>query len=100
MKTLTFTVSDEAFFLLEKMRTEPAEYRDTEYETLEEFKKSKDHISNGGRWTEDWFLSRNMNGTHYLTKELYDHGLVMYNDMSWHETFVITKFGKDCLDSQ
>jgi hypothetical protein len=40
MKTLTFQISDEAFELLEKInKVGYAEYRDTNYSSLEEFKK-------------------------------------------------------------
>lgn len=94
MKKFTFEVSDEEYdFLLKLQKEGYAEFRDVEYSTLDEFKNSsnyKDEIR-----TVDWFLSRNFDGTYHMTNKLYDMGLICYEEMSWHTTFILTKFAKD-----
>jgi hypothetical protein len=95
MKTITFQISDEAFELLQKIGNGAAEYRDTEYNTLEDFKNS-DKYKTGLR-TEEWFLNRNFNGTYHLIDELSRYGLVDSDGMSWHLTYILTDLGKQAL---
>jgi hypothetical protein len=95
MKTITFQISNEAFELLQKIGNGTAEYRDTEYNTLEDFKNS-DKYKTGLR-TEEWFLNRNFNGTYHLIDELSSYGLVDSDRMSWHLTYILTDLGKQAL---
>jgi hypothetical protein len=104
MKKITFEISDEAFNLLKKLNA--AEYRDTEFETLEDFKNSEEYKS--GKKTEEWFLNRNYGGTLYLIRELEECGLVEHDCESWHITehdceswhitYIVSDFGKKILD--
>ena len=99
MKTLTatFELTDEQYDHLLKIREKGfAEYRDTEYETLEDFKKSEIFQESGVR-NEGWYLKRNFNGTLQLSYKLYDMGLLTINDMSWHTTYVLSDLAENCL---
>jgi hypothetical protein len=91
LKTLTFQISDEAFELFIQVNKHPHEFRDPEWPSLDDFKKSSEYL-NGIR-TEEWFLNRNSNGTLYLINELEYYGLVECDGMSWHITYVPTIFG-------
>lgn len=93
MKTLKFEISDEAFNLLKEIEKRPAEYRDSRFRTLEDFKKS----DTSGFRTDDSFLDRNNGGTLYLVDELSEKELVEPDGESWHLTYVITSFGKEIL---
>ena len=95
--TLTFQISDEAYNLLseiEKART--VEYRDTEYQTLEQFKTSFEY-KNGLR-TEESFLNRNFGGTYHLIHELYNNDLVELVVDAWHQTYFVSSLGKQILN--
>ncbi len=94
MKKITFEISDEAFNLLKKLNA--AEYRDTEFETLEDFKNSEEYKS--GKKTEEWFLNRNYGGTLYLIRELEECDLVEHDCESWYITYIVSEFGKKILD--
>jgi hypothetical protein len=94
MKKITFEISDESFKLLTKLND--AEYRDTEFETLKDFKNSEEYKS--GKKTEEWFLNRNYGGTLYLIRELEECGLVEQDCESWHITYIVSDFGKKILD--
>jgi hypothetical protein len=100
MKKITFEISDEAFNLLKKLNAAEfnltAIYRDTEFETLEDFKNSEEYKS--GKKTEEWFLNRNYGGTLYLIRELEECGLVEHDCESWHITYIVSDFGKKILD--
>jgi len=93
---LEIDISDDAFELLKDNRNKYLEYRDSEYETLEDFKKS-DLFTALGK-TEEWFLSRNSNGTLYLIKELEKYDLVDTCLNSWHSTFYVTELGKKFIE--
>lgn len=98
MKKITFEISDDAFdFLLLLKEKGFAEYRDSEFDTLEDFKNSSP-FKNGLR-NEEWFLSRNFNGTFYRTHEPYELGLIELNDMSWYLTFKLSELGKKVLEN-
>lgn len=99
MKTLTFRISDKAFELLNKIHDSgSAEYRDTQYESLEDFTNSAEFVN--GFMSIDSFLKRNFNGTYYLITELLLFGLVDIDDMCWHTTYVITDFGKHIISTE
>ncbi len=93
MKTISFNISDEAFELLKKIyEFGSAEYRDTRYYSVEDFKIS-DEFKNGFM-TVDSFLKRNFGGTYYLIEELLQFNLIDSDDMCWHITYILTDFGK------
>lgn len=93
MKTLTFEISDDAYDLLLKIIKEGyAEYRDKEFETLKDFINSDLHTVDGK--TVDWFMSRNFDGTLRLIPELLRYGLIKFDGMSWHDTYVPTLLGQ------
>jgi hypothetical protein len=92
MKTLTFNISDEAYDLLVKIKKEGyAEYRDSNFETLDDFINSDLYTVQNK--SVDWFMSRNFNGTFRHVQELVKFGLVKFDDMSWHDTYVLTILG-------
>ena len=93
---LSFEISKDAFELLKHINEKgSAEYRDSEWATLDDFKRSEVFLD--GRRNEEWFLERNFNGTSYLIDELYNYGLVDNDGESWHLTYVVTDFGKEVL---
>jgi predicted CopG family antitoxin len=93
MKTLTFNISDESYELLIKIKKEGyAEYRDKQFETLEDFIKSEAHKEHNK--TVEWFLSRNFDGTLKHIPELLKHGLIHFDDLCWNDTYVLTILGK------
>lgn len=96
---LSFEISKPAFDLLNKISKDGfAEYRDTEFQTLEEFKNSP--VFQEGRRTEEWFLNRNYSGTYHLISELLKYGLVENNFDAWHITYIVSDFGKEILNHQ
>lgn len=97
MKTLNIKIeiSDEAYELLKKIKEKRwAEYRDTMYETIEEFRKDSAHHNR----TDEWFLSRNFGGTFYLTEELLRYDLIDTDDDAWHLTFKVAQMGEMLLE--
>lgn len=99
MVKLTFYITPAAWELLCKLRIEgAAEYRDTEYQSLEEFKQS--NLFTEGLRTEEWFLSRNFGGTYYLIDELTEYNLVDVDIDSWHVTYRLTKSGHKVLENE
>lgn len=92
MKQLNFTfeLTEKEFDLLQHIAKEGyAEYRDTEFETLEEFRKKVKYVMN-----EEQFLARNTNGTYHLIETLRKFNLIQHVDMAWHTTFELSEFGK------
>lgn len=100
MKTFThtFEISDDAYNLLLSIQKEGyAEYRDTRWESLEDFRADKDKTD----WrSEDHFLSRNHGGTYYLAGELLKYNLIDHVEESWHITYELTDFAKEMLSLQ
>ena len=96
MKQFTFQISDEAYDLLLQIQQSPAEYRDTKYETLDDFRESEDVLNS----SEEWFLKRNNGGTLYLIRELESYELVECDGESWHMTYVLTSFAKMLLRAE
>lgn len=89
---LEIDISEEAYDLLKKMKNDGCfEYRDSEFDTLEDFKKST--LFSENIRSEDWFLERNGGGTLYLISELEEYDLVENNFDSWHLTYKISKLG-------
>lgn len=97
MVKLTFHISPEAYELLVNIgKTGGAEYRDTEYLTLKDFKERG--VSSELEYrTEEWFLKRNFGGTYYLITELIKYGLVDMDYDAWHQTYILTDFGEEIL---
>jgi hypothetical protein len=100
MKTFThtFEISDEAYTLLLSIQKEGyAEYRDTKWESLEDFREDDDKT----KWrSEEHFLERNHGGTYYLTGELLKYNLIDHVEDAWHITYELTDFGKEMLSLQ
>lgn len=95
-KTLTIEFSNEEVQLLKDINKEGyAEYRDPEYETVQDFVASPDFQSNTR--TVESFKARNFNGTYHLIDKLLKHSLIQMDDMGWHTTFVMTDDGKAVL---
>ena len=93
---LSFEISKDAFELLKLINEKgSAEYRDLEWVTLDDFKRSELFLD--GRRNEEGFLERNFNGTSYLVEELCKYGLVDKDGESWHPSYVVTDFGKEVL---
>ena len=95
---LSFEVNEDSFNLLKTINEiGSAEYRDHEWDTLEDFKKSDVFLD--GKQTEEWFLARNFGGTAYLLDDLVEHGLVESDGESWHLTYVVTNLGRTVLNN-
>ena len=95
---LSFEVNEDSFNLLKTIdEIGSAEYRDHEWDTLEDFKKSDVFLD--GKQTEEWFLARNFGGTAYLLDDLVEHGLVESDGESWHLTYVVTNLGRTVLNN-
>lgn len=100
MKTFTYTfeLSDDAYALLLSIQKEGyAEYRDTRWESLEDFRADGDKST---FQTEDYFLNRNHGGTYHLTSELLKYNLIDHVEDSWHITYELTYFGEEMLSLQ
>ena len=95
---LSFEINEDSFNLLKTIdKMGFAEYRDHEWDTLEDFKKSDIFLD--GKRTEEWFLERNFGGTYYLIDDLFEHGLVESDGESWHLTYFVTNLGKTVLNN-
>ena len=96
---LKFEISDKSFSILKDIEdAKMAEFRDTEYGSLEKFKSSEEfeRDKKNGMNSEKWFTVRNFCDLDDL-KELVDCGLIDTSDMSWHLTYVVSNFGKKIL---
>jgi hypothetical protein len=71
-----------------------AEFRDYEFNNLEEFKNS-DEFKSGLR-SEDWFLARNF-CDQKLLEPLIRTNCIDQDYDAWHTTFIVTDFGKTVL---
>jgi len=92
-------ISEEAYELLNKINLGYAEYRDPEYPTVEQFEKSTLFKDRGEEKALQVYLDRNFGGTYYLISELENNGLVEMDTMCWHQTYVITDFGRKAIGS-
>ena len=93
---LCFSISYQSYHLLKEIeKAGYAEFRDNEYNSLEEFKNSEEFKS--GKRTEEWFKDRNFCDYKDLT-ELIENNLIDHGDgMSWHLTYYVSEFGKKIL---
>lgn len=71
-----------------------AEYRDTEFETVNDFKNSGVF---SGIWTLEWFMERNFNGTFYLINGLLENHLIEPVEEAWHSTYKLSDFGRKVM---
>lgn len=96
---IEFEISDKSFEVLKDIhKAGYAEFRESRYESLEEFKKSDDFVSEGeGMNTESWFKRRNFCDRKDLN-DLLENGLIDDDEMSWHMTYVVTERGKQILE--
>jgi len=96
---LEFEISDDSFESLLKIeKAKYAEFRDNEFESLEDFKKSKLFIE--GTRSEDWFRARNFCDYKDIN-ELIKYGLIDSGDgNSWHPTYYVSEFGKEVLSKK
>lgn len=96
---IQFEISDKSFELLKAIsKAGMAEFRDSEYESLEDFKKSEYFVVEGdGMHTERWFKARNFCDLKDL-EELIKLNLIDTDGMSWHQTWVVTEIGKEVLE--
>ena len=93
MKTLTHTfhISDDAWKLLLSIQKEGyAEYRDTRYDTLEEYLTEYPVQS-------ERFLARNHGGTYHLVGELLKYNLITDVEDAWHITYKVTELAEDLI---
>jgi hypothetical protein len=96
---IKFEISDKSFELLKEIeKAGEAEFRDSEYKSLEDFKKSSEFSSEeSGFRTEKWFKARNFCDLKDM-EELIAHDLVDIHGMAWHQTWVVSPFGKEILE--
>jgi len=95
MVEFRFNISDEAFNLLMNINKDGyAEYRDTEYSSVDDFINTSNGIM-----TLESFKNRNCGGTFYLIDELLEHNLVESNMDSWHTTYNMSENGKSLLSN-
>lgn len=99
--TLTIEISDKSFELLKRLEKEKfAEFRDIEFDSVEEFKKSTLFKTDtvGKVRDEEWFYRRNFcdlkDMDELVENDLVDDG----NGMAWHRTYYITDKGKLMLE--
>lgn len=94
-------ISEQALELLKRIEQNPVEYRDSEYDTIEDFQKSEFYKEMLNHRTKDeldsQFMRRNADGTLRLISELLKYDLVEGASMSWHETYQITDLGRDVI---
>ncbi len=91
MKTLKyeFEISDKAYELLKSLSEEGyLEYRDTLYETVEDFETLYE-----GPNDKEWFLNRNNGGTLEQATELFNVGLLKESELAWHLTYQLSRMG-------
>jgi len=96
---LEFEISDESFKSLLKIeKAKYAEFRDDEFDSLEDFKKSKLFLD--GTKDENWFRARNFCDYKDIN-ELLKYGLIDDGERdSWHPTYYVSEFGKQVLSKK
>lgn len=95
---IQFEISDKAFEILKDIdEAGSAEFRDSEFDSLESFKNSKCFNPEiEGFQTEKWFKARNFCDLKDI-EDLVNRNLIDSDSMSWHITYVVTDFGKEVL---
>ena len=92
--TIQFEIPDKSFELLKKIKEKgAAEFRDSEFDSLEQFKASIQTTLE----EEERFKRRNFCDLADL-QPLIEHDLIDTNGMSWHLTYIVTDFGKEILE--
>lgn len=87
-------LTHDEFELLQKINTcGYAEYRDTEWETLEDFIKHKSETN----WSQEDYLYRNFDGSFHIASRLEEVGLLFNDPDSWHLTYLVSELGKQLL---
>lgn len=96
--TLTIEISEKSFELLKQLEDgKGAEFRDYEYDSLEEWKEKEQWFKDGIK-TEDYFKARNFCDMIDF-EELIENDLVDDGDgMAWHRTYYISEKGKKMLE--
>lgn len=96
-----FEISDESIELLKRIKSEGgAEFRDSEYNNVEEFKKDSMYgTSLGEDKTRDeaYFFRRNFCNQDEL-KQLVKYNFIDCDGMSWNLTYTITDIGEEVLE--
>lgn len=95
---IEFEISDKSFELLKAIdKAGEAEFRDSEFTSLEAFKNSPEFSTEeSGFRTEKWFKARNFCDLKDL-EELRERDLLDIHPMAWHMTYIISPFGKEVL---
>lgn len=74
-----------------------AEYRDTEFPTVDHF-IAPENVTHRGRPIDSAgiasFLSRNSGGTYHLIDQLLGYGLVESESEAWHSTYKLSSLGQ------
>lgn len=95
MVEIKIKISDDAFNLLLKIYyAKCAEYRDSQYGTVEEYLLS----DSSGTRTIDSYLLRNFGGTHQFIPDLLKYNLIEEDWDAWHTTYRISDIGKEILE--
>jgi len=100
---IEFEISDKSFELLKAIEKEgQAEFRDSQHESLEAFKKSKEFVAGepvageSSMGTEKWFKARNFCDLKDI-EDLRAYDLIDIHEMAWHMTYVVTERGKEII---
>ena len=81
--------------LLQKINTcGYVEYKDTEWESIHEFKLYNDEDFR----TPEWYLKRNFNGTLLTAYKLARKKLLKSDGASWHLTYKVSELGRSLLE--
>ena len=98
---LKITISEKSFELLKQIEKAGfAEFRDSEYESLEQFKKSDLFNSEaaGDRLRdEEWFRARNFCDLCDLDELIKNDFIDIGDGMAWHPTYEVSELGKKIL---
>ncbi len=98
---IVYEIPDEAIELLKRFGKEgAAEFRDSEYKNVEEFKKGSLYGTEnaGGKVRdEEWFFKRNFCNQDELT-DLIAHNFIDCDTNCWNLTYRITDIGKKVLE--
>lgn len=90
-------ISEEAFkLLLDIDKADLAEYRDTEYSSLEDFLENRSVDEENE--TEEWFLNRNFNGTYYMIYELAEAELIDLQYLCYFITYTVSDKGREIIE--
>ncbi len=96
---IEFEISDKSFEVLKDIhKAGMAEFRDNNFYSLEEFKKSKKFVSEGtDMCTEAWFKRRNFCDQKDI-EDLIAYDLIDIEENAWHPTYIVTERGKQILE--